>query len=393
MEKTKFFGEKELSQKIPQQVLSHMYFLHADEMAKPLFLFSQPSSIGVPNCVVSVEDCIVYFHKTFTSLLKIALLYVDMITVTVRKEGKYDYVYIEMNDGRKIKIDIKSDSEEVKKLFEFINNYKEHGATYTKERMCTDQIYTARIAALRKGANFNEQIRKEKLNADFKKMDEKYLGKANTIAASRAHGYYTLQYCGGLGEDIHSGPAKITVNTLDLFMEIAPKGQPSVRLPFNTIYGANVTSNEADLPEDNAKIKPTYYLYVRCTYNGQNTEIVFSNQQDKYAAYDPIDQLQYAITHFSERIQERQARNARYDARAEQLAEEREQIIAKRNAQIERLHQDAHKVTHGDEQSLTDITSSNGSPTDEIRKYKALLDDGIITQEEFDAKKKELLNL
>jgi len=29
--------------------------------------------------------------------------------------------------------------------------------------------------------------------------------------------------------------------------------------------------------------------------------------------------------------------------------------------------------------------------TDELRKYKALLDDGIITQEEFDSKKKQLL--
>ena len=33
------------------------------------------------------------------------------------------------------------------------------------------------------------------------------------------------------------------------------------------------------------------------------------------------------------------------------------------------------------------------SPADEIRKYKQLLDDGIITQEEFDTKKKELLGL
>ena len=40
--------------------------------------------------------------------------------------------------------------------------------------------------------------------------------------------------------------------------------------------------------------------------------------------------------------------------------------------------------------------SSNGSPVssaDEIRKFKELLDSGIITQEEFDAKKKQLLGL
>ena len=38
-------------------------------------------------------------------------------------------------------------------------------------------------------------------------------------------------------------------------------------------------------------------------------------------------------------------------------------------------------------------TTKDSSPTDEIRKYKELLDDGIITQEEFNSKKKELLNL
>ena len=33
------------------------------------------------------------------------------------------------------------------------------------------------------------------------------------------------------------------------------------------------------------------------------------------------------------------------------------------------------------------------SPADELLKYKQLLDSGVITQEEFDAKKKQLLGL
>ncbi|MBP3656328.1 MAG: SHOCT domain-containing protein [Clostridia bacterium] len=37
--------------------------------------------------------------------------------------------------------------------------------------------------------------------------------------------------------------------------------------------------------------------------------------------------------------------------------------------------------------------SGTGSVTDEIREYKKLLDEGIITQEEFDAKKKQLMGL
>ena len=39
------------------------------------------------------------------------------------------------------------------------------------------------------------------------------------------------------------------------------------------------------------------------------------------------------------------------------------------------------------------VVVNNLSAADEIKKYKELLDLGIITQEEFDQKKKQLLNL
>ncbi|HAH93581.1 MAG TPA: SHOCT domain-containing protein, partial [Dielma fastidiosa] len=35
----------------------------------------------------------------------------------------------------------------------------------------------------------------------------------------------------------------------------------------------------------------------------------------------------------------------------------------------------------------------NDDLTEQLRKYKSLLDDGIITQEEFDSKKKQILGL
>ena len=44
-------------------------------------------------------------------------------------------------------------------------------------------------------------------------------------------------------------------------------------------------------------------------------------------------------------------------------------------------------------QPVQQVVEQKPSPADEIRKYKGLLDDGIITQEEFEAKKKQLLGL
>ena len=51
--------------------------------------------------------------------------------------------------------------------------------------------------------------------------------------------------------------------------------------------------------------------------------------------------------------------------------------------------------------NLSGVGASKGSedikgptdPVDELRKYKELLDDGIITESEFEAKKKQILGL
>lgn len=55
----------------------------------------------------------------------------------------------------------------------------------------------------------------------------------------------------------------------------------------------------------------------------------------------------------------------------------------------------AEEILHGLESILPseEAASTVADPAAEIRKFKALLDDGIITQDEFDAKKKQLLGL
>lgn len=44
-------------------------------------------------------------------------------------------------------------------------------------------------------------------------------------------------------------------------------------------------------------------------------------------------------------------------------------------------------------ESLTAVSSSNNDVAKQIRKFKKLMDDNIITEEEFEQKKKQLLDL
>ena len=58
------------------------------------------------------------------------------------------------------------------------------------------------------------------------------------------------------------------------------------------------------------------------------------------------------------------------------------------------LHEDIKKVMDDYQSTVsTKNTTSHFSSADELKKYKDLLDSGIITQDEFDAKKKQLLGL
>ena len=84
-------------------------------------------------------------------------------------------------------------------------------------------------------------------------------------------------------------------------------------------------------------------------------------------------------------------------------------LVKEFNANIPEIYFDVWDVEHSKEirdlinlksiesyrqkSNISLSSNSNISNADEIRKYKSLLDDGIITEEEFQAKKKELLGL
>lgn len=58
-----------------------------------------------------------------------------------------------------------------------------------------------------------------------------------------------------------------------------------------------------------------------------------------------------------------------------------------------KISQAVKNEASSEEKTIPSENSVEASATEMLKKYKILLDDGIITQEEFDAKKKQLLNL
>ncbi len=70
--------------------------------------------------------------------------------------------------------------------------------------------------------------------------------------------------------------------------------------------------------------------------------------------------------------------------------------VALDKAQAENINSQIHNVLHELKSNKTSVETplqSNISSADELRKYKSLLDDGIISQDEFDQKKKQLLGI
>lgn len=71
--------------------------------------------------------------------------------------------------------------------------------------------------------------------------------------------------------------------------------------------------------------------------------------------------------------------------------------FAKTNNYAQDVFNDISKAFNDYKDHAEELEENNSQPTlsgaDEIKKYKELLDMGIITQEEFDAKKKQLLGL
>jgi FtsZ-binding cell division protein ZapB len=183
-------------------------------------------------------------------------------------------------------------------------------------------------------------------------------------------------------------------------MVISLPNIPIIKIPFLSITGSLIKADE-NIPLSDEKNEYMFYIIISCVLQGKSTNIIFSRKQKQRCVYDPIALLHYSIQHLSEKIQEYDKRNEKYDQRAEELAVEREKLLKERADTIDQMKEMLHSNSDSNLQQTTQApqplnpTNTTIAPNnfDEIKKFKDLLDSGIITQEEFDTKKKQLLGL
>ncbi len=344
----------ELEQKEAKKIASFLFRSVIDSKEEIIAIFGYAGMMGCA-CLISTRDLLLYFSNASMRPQQAAILYSDLIGAAVKSEGKNPILCLTTQDGKETTIRIKASAEETNKMAAFIQGYQTEGAAFIAQQMQADPDYAWKIDAVHQGKNLKNaaidkkasirvSINQEKSKAkeieikdkhQIKEMEihNKYAAirqrdeeKINRIAASRSISHYTLDYCGGL-PGLEAAPVKITVNSREQVLEIAPQGAPEIRIPFSDIHGSQVTT-DTEIPPDDVKNEYTYLLHIACTYSGSETEIIFSHRQKQNATVDPIAQMNYAMEHIGEKITEYQAHNAKYDQRAQELAVERERLLA-----------------------------------------------------------------
>lgn len=129
--------------------------------------------------------------------------------------------------------------------------------------------------------------------------------------------------------------------------------------------------------------------FVRITRKGLGNKITIGSSGEKAIRIDSISSVQLKAPKLtSGYIQFTLSGNSNSQGVIDAAQDENSVLFIKQELDI------ATMIKEKVEQLLAAPKSNNGalSSADEIRKYKELLDDGIITQEEFEEKKEILLN-
>ena len=239
--------------------------------------------------------------------------------------------------------------------------------------------------------------RTAEINLKFNKEHEENQEKINQLACHRNYYSHKLDYRSGLDPQLAPCPVVLTMDGTIQSMAIAPKNHVKIQIPFSYIKGSYVTTDE-QLPSPDVvdkyddKTVYTFVLHIKCEQEGNKYEIAFSKRQKQSETVDIIGQLNYAMQHIDEIIARATAENEKDSQLERKLDAQREVLIARKAEQMNDLHNKINAFGSDDFQP-SQAASDVPNKFDEIKKFKDLLDQGIISQEEFDSKKKQLLGL
>ena len=227
----------------------------------------------------------------------------------------------------------------------------------------------------------------------IEQIHEKTSETLDRITRERNLATYQLNYCSGFDASVPAGTIKVHVDGFKQHFELTFANGVKMLLPFAWIRGSEIVP-EKEVPPDDYTNEYVYYLKISCEISGQPCELILSHTHKQGLPMDPVRLLHVTIQELPNKIGAFNQRNAYYDQRAQELAAERERLLAQRAGQVAEIR----NLFSGGSQTVQPATSQptvapTADPVEAIKKYKELLDQGILTQEEFDTKKKQLLGL
>jgi hypothetical protein len=387
-----YLGE-ELKQKEPQKIISHFTIASLNKDDNVLAVFGSTSFIGVNSCVLSTEDRLIYMNNSSLAAKKVIMLYSNITDVELVPENNCIFIYI-AHKAERIKVDIKAQKEDTIKLFNFIKGYKDTGASLINEKVKNDKEYAKKIDALNTNTSlksigisqhWNEKINKTVLNTPYSK--------------------FNLNYCTGLHESIKPCASEVLVEAVEQNVKITLYNANTINIPLHNIMESTIRT-EVPIPQFDIKNEYLFFIDIRFNLNNIEYLLEFSRFQNQDVHFESIFQLDYIFHNIEELTRNHQNlidMRSRENQNIDRLALERQEILKERadtiNQMKEMLHPGSNPNTNSQQtaQSPQPIIppTTTIAPTnfDEIKKFKDLLDSGIITQEEFDTKKKQLLGL
>ena len=409
----------ELNQKVPQKILSFFVSAKGIKKGEPVMaVFGGTQLLTITSSAVSTADRIEYWNSKSARLKTLSIPYADLAEANMAAEGSTSFINLTRHDGEITRLDIPAAPAETEKFYHFIRNHCENGAdTVTPvTSTATDKASQRKIELNAKIAELQserEQLRKEntpegkaKRIKDFNESEmqkieqihEKTSETLDRITRERNLATYQLNYCSGFDASVPAGTIKVHVDGFKQHFELTFANGVKMLLPFAWIRGSEIVP-EKEVPPDDYTNEYVYYLKISCEISGQPCELILSHTHKQGLPMDPVRLLHVTIQELPNKIGAFNQRNAYYDQRAQELAAERERLLAQRAGQVAEIRNlfsggsPAGQPTTSQPAASQTAVAPTADPVEAIKKYKELLDQGILTQEEFDTKKKQLLGL